>query len=80
MTYDSQRDILYLVAEGYLSGLSQPNREGLNLPSKLVRVNDAGHIAVDFIGQRLYWIESGTMVCAYVCMYVCMYVCTCMYV
>ena len=59
MAYDSQRDILYLAVEGHLAELSF----GSDAPSILVEVTDASRIAVDYIGQRLYWIESGTMVC-----------------
>ena len=62
MAYDSQRDILYLVVDGHLAELPQPGF-GSGVPSLLAEITDGSRMAVDYIGQRLYWIESGTMVC-----------------
>lgn len=62
MAYDSRRDILYLVVDGHLAKLPQPSF-GSGASSPLVEVTNGSRMAVDYIGQRLYWIESGTMVC-----------------
>ena len=75
MAYDSQRDILYLVVEGSLAELPQPSF-GSYIPSVLVPVTDASRMAVDYIGQRLYWIESGTLVC-FVYNELCIICCVC---
>ena len=62
MAYDSHRDILYLVIDGHLAELPQPSF-GSDAPSLLVKITNGSRMAVDYIGQRFYWIESGTMVC-----------------
>lgn len=60
MAYDSQRDKLYWAVEGEFRQLSS----GSNSSSSLVEVTSPVGMAVDYIGQRLYWIEANTRVCA----------------
>lgn len=62
VAYDSQRDTLYWAVQGNLSELQRLIPRDTS-SSTLVEDTSPIGIAVDYIGQRLYWIEAGTTVC-----------------
>ena len=64
MAYDSQRDTLYWTVIGNPIQLQQLS-PGSNVSLNLVKVNSTAGMAVDYIGQRMYWVEGSTLVCIY---------------
>ena len=64
MAYDSQRDTLYWTVNGNPIQLQQLS-PGSDVSSNLVEVNSTAGMAVDYIGQRMYWVEGSTLVCIY---------------
>ena len=64
VAYDSQRDTLYWTVIGNPIQLQQLS-PGSNVSLNLVKVNSTAGIAVDYIGQRMCWVEGSTLVCIY---------------
>jgi len=68
VAYDSLRDIFYWAIAGSSTILRQLD-SGFTVPLPLSSVTDATSVAVDYIGQRLYWIErNGVRILYVLCM------------
>lgn len=60
VAYDSQRDVFYWTTEGDLQQFTR----GPNPPSSLTtQVTSPVCVTLDYIGQRLFWIENKSVVC-----------------
>lgn len=61
VTYDSHRNTIYWTNTGFIVQLQRNggNTESNNLNEAFL--SSLGGIAVDYIGQRLYWIRDNTV-------------------
>ena len=61
MAYDSHRNIFYWAIDGGATALRQLTG-GSTTSSELPLVANPTSVALDYIGQRLYWIENSDTV------------------